>query len=799
MTQAHRLILFTSIIFALAFSSASCMNDYQKTGSVVLTGLKAPVTILRDEKGMGYIRADQMDDAIMAQGFITAQDRLFQMELNRRMATGQISEVLGENGKESDIKMRTLGFYRHAKKHARFLDQQSQRFIQRYIDGVNAYIGAHSKEHPLEFKLMGIQPRPWNISDSLAIMYYMGWATSANLNAEVIAQMLIEKLGEESAKKIFPLNINPDDPSQGTHEFIPIRKEFNSIYLASDEKLMSFLTDSELLFGSNNWVVGPQLSKSGKPIVANDPHVDTRILPGPFYPVCMITPDFKAVGVSIPGIPGIIIGRNEHTAFGITNAYGDTQDLYLETLDPKNPDRYIEGKKSILFNVVEETITIKDKTSPKGYRNETLRARQTKRGPVISDILPGLETQKVITVRWSPFEKMDSILGLDRLLVAKTVKDIRNALRYVNIIVLNFVFADKEGNLGWLVSGRFPVRSAGDGTIPFVVKDDKDNWTGWVPFDEKPQRYTTETRWIGTCNHKTVSRNYPYYYSSLFAPSYRYKRLKELFEKSGKTSVNDHWKFQRDVMNISAREIAPKIAQVLLGNTDTQEMGRILSEWDFRDDSENAAPTIFQAVYHNFAFLVFRDELGDTLTKTMLSNWYFWQERLGKMVNEGYSSWFDDIKTDSVEETMEMLLYQAALNAKAELGSVLGENPRNWRWGKVHRLEFVSPIRRKGFGKRLLGGGSYPAPGSGETLCRGRYNFNDPYKVTASAAVRMVADLGDDEKVLAVLSGGVCGRLFHPHTKDQIKAFMNGEIVNWWFSDQAIKNHSKDTLKLLPS
>jgi penicillin amidase len=393
---------------------------------------------------------------------------------------------------------------------------------------------------------------------------------------------------------------------------------------------------------------------------------------------------------------------------------------------------------------------------------------------------------------------MDSIIGLDRFLVAKSVEDIRNALRYVNIIMLNFVFADKEGNLGWLVSGRFPVRSAGDGTVPFIVKDDTDNWAGYIPFDEKPQRYNPERGWIGTCNHKTVDRHYPYYYSSLFAASYRYKRLKALFETSGKTSVNDHWKFQRDVMNILAKEIAPKMARVLLGNTDTQDMGKILSTWDFRDNPDNAAPTIFQAIYRNFAFLVFQDEMGENLAKTMLNNWYFWQERLGEMVYKGSSPWFDDINTDLVVETMDMLFLQAALNAKSELGSRLGKNPQNWHWGKVHRLEFVSPIRQKGFGKRLLGGGSYPAPGSGETLCRGRYNFNDPYKVTASAALRMVVDLGDDEKVLAVISGGVCGRLFHPHTKDQIKAFMNGDTVYWWFSDEAIKNHSKETLRLLP-
>jgi penicillin amidase len=788
------LVLF---IFILVIPSYSCINNYKREGSLILSGLKAPVIVLRDEKGMAYIQAQGMLDAIMAQGFVTAQDRLFQMELTRRLATGQISEFVGEKGKAKDIEMRTLGFYRNGKIHAKILDQESRRFMQKYIDGVNAYIHTREESHPIEFKLVGIQPHPWSVADSLAIMYYMGWASSANLNTEVVAQMLVEKLGEMKAREIFPLNINPDDPSEEKRERVTIGHTPGPINLASDTKIMSFLRDPAFQLGSNNWVVGPKFSPRGKPIVANDPHKATG-LPGPWYPSYIKTPDFRAVGVSIPGIPGMVIGRNDHVAMGVTNAYGDTQDLYVETINPENPSTYTEGENSIPFEVIEETLTIKDKTSPQGYRKEKVKIKLTKRGPVISGILPGLETRKVITVRWSPLENMDAAIGLNQLLRARSVNDIREALRHVNMIMLNFVFADKDGYFGWLVSGQLPVRSQGNGTIPYVVKNGKDNWIGWIPFDEKPQRYNPERGWIGTCNHKTVSKDYPYYYSSHFASSYRYKRLKELLETPGKKSVNDHWEFQRDTLNLMAKEIAPVMARVLLDNTDTQDMGKILSKWDFRDNSDQTAPTIFQAVYRNFAPLVFQDELGGDLTNKMLNNWYFWQERLGKMVREGSSTWFDNVRTKDTEETMNMLFHQAAVDAKAQLSSRLGKNPNNWRWGRLHKLELVSPIRRKGFGKGLLGGGSHPASGSGETLYRGLYRFNDPFAVAVAAVLRMVVDLGDDEKVLAVLPGGVCGRLFHRHTKDQIRAFMDGGKVYWWFSDQAIKKHSKATLLLLP-
>ena len=236
----------------------------------------------------------------------------------------------------------------------------------------------------------------------------------------------------------------------------------------------------------------------------------------------------------------------------------------------------------------------------------------------------------------------------------------------------------------------------------------------------------------------------------------------------------------------------------LVTHNDTKKMGQILSQWDYLDDIDKAAPTIFQSIYRKFALLVFQDELGEDLARTMLDKWYFWEERLEKMVVKGTSPWFDNVNTKDIKETVDKLLHQAARDVTETLGSRIGQDPKKWVWGKVHQLEFVSPIRREGFGKRLVGGGSHPFLGSGETLCCGMYDFNDPFNVTISASLRMVADLGDDDKVLAVLPGGVSGRLFDPHTKDQIKAFIHGNKVYWWFSDTAIQEHSKTTLVLSP-
>jgi penicillin amidase len=790
--------LWWVVLVAFFLSGCAGWNSYQHKGQLQLAGLRQPVKVLRDEKGMAYIYAANLEDAIMAQGFVCAQDRLFQMELTRLFATGRISELVGAKAVPLDTRMRTLGFYRHAKEKIQRMDVQSLRYVKKYIDGVNAFIKTRADSRHMEFKLAGIEPTPWSPADSLAIGYYMSWDSSANLSTEIVAQMLVDRLGVEKARQIFPLNINPDDPIRETAQGTPRTAAALEQGIASDNRIMGYLQPRPMQIGSNNWAVAAEGSAGGKPIFANDPHLDARILPGPWYPCGIITPGLRAVGVSPAGIPGLVIFRNENVAVGITNAYGDTQDLYLETVDPDNADHYMQGGQSIPFKVIEETLRIKDKKAAGGLRQQQIKIRFTRRGPVISGLFPDFKTDKVFAMRWALVEKIGPQLGLDKIMQAQSVADVREALKHLDMLLLNYTFADTQGNIGWQVSGNLPIRSQGEATLPYEVTDSRDNWIGWIPFDEMPQLYNPPRGWVGTCNHNTIPADYPYYYSSHLASSYRYRRLKQLLDTPGVKSADDHWQFQRDTLNLMAVAIAPVMAKALTAHADTRQMGRILSEWDFHDDPGLAAPTIFQAVYRQFALLVFEDELGDELAATMLSDWYFWQERLGEMVADGQSSWFDDVKTPDVKETRDPLFHQAALKAAADLKARIGGDPTKWRWGRVHRIEFVSPIRREGFGKSLVGGGSHPAIGSCETLGRGIYAFNKPFDVVVFASLRMVADLSDTDKVLAVLPGGVAGRLFDPHTTDQIESYINGDKVYWWFSDDAIKEHSRHSLVLEP-
>jgi penicillin amidase len=746
---------------------------------------------------MAYIYADNLEDAFLALGFVTAQDRLFQMELTRLVAAGRISELVGAKTLPLDRRMRTIGIYRLAARHAAMLDAESRGLLEAYVAGVNTYIRAHADSHHLEFKLSGLLPEPWTVSDALSVLYYMSWSSSANIKTEIIAQMLIEKLGLSRAQRLFPLNINPDEvPPPGgsptkTHAAAGVDPSI-------DARITGYLATAPGGIGSNNWAAGPRYAASGRPVVANDPHLDGRILPGPWYPCGLITPTLRIVGAHIPGVPVMPVFRSEHLAVGVTNAYGDVQDLYIETLDPLDGDRYMEGEHSRPFTIIEETLRYRDEKTPGVLAEEKLTIRTTRRGPVVSGVFKALGDEQVISLRWAAAEAAQPAFRIFDAMQARSVEAFQEAIRAWYAVSLNFVSADSQGNIGWIVSGQLPVRASGDGTVPLAVVDGSDNWTGWIPFAQMPRAVNPERGWLGTCNQKTVSADYPYYYSSYFSSSYRYRRLKALMQPARPLDTDDHYAFQRDTLNLMAARLAPILATALTTRDDTRDLGNILARWDFRDDPERIGPTVFHAVYNRLALRVFEDDLGPAGARTMLNVWYFWQERFQQMVESGTSPWFDDIRTADTEETLDDMIYRAGQDAYAMLVDRFGSDPDRWRWGRAHTIEFVNPVRREGFGKGLLGGGRHPAAGSVETLHRGIYHFETPFDVRISATLRMVADLGDADKVLAVMGGGVTGRVFHPHADDQIEAFLKGEKRFWWFSDTQIKAHAASELKLVP-
>lgn len=788
------LVIFAGMVAVVLYVTRA--NRYTVKGEMRLTQLSAPVRVVRDEKGMAYIYAESLRDGIMAQGFIVAQDRLFQMELTRRFAQGRISEFAGEKAFNLDRRMRTLGFHRNAKKYAQGLSDESREFLQAFIDGLNSYIEDHKNDQHLEFSLAGFSPEPWTIEDSLTVLYYMGWNSGANIETEILTQKLIDTLGPEKAHSLFPVNINPDDESrQGVIPRSDLAASVKGLLRNNGITRMEIPVAPQI--GSNNWAVTAERSTTGSAIVANDPHLDTRMMPGPFYPFGLITPEIRAVGVTVPGIPGMIVGRTGNVAVGVTNSYGDAQDLYVETVDPANPGHYMEGNKSVPFEVVTETIRVKEKDSATGFREEKVEIRLTHRGPVVSNIYPGLETERIVTLRWSPFESMNNETGLRKVLLATNAEEMREAIKSITGVMLNMVFADTKGSIGWQTSGRLPVRIKGNGTVPYVVKSAADDWNGWIPLDRMPSSMNPERGWIGTANHNTVSKDYPWYISSYFAASFRYRRMIELFESRKTFSPQDFWEMQRDTKNMLAEKTVPLLLPLLEKSSAGKELASVLKDWDYHDSKEKAAPLVFQELYRQLAIATYSDELGKELTDAMLDTQYFWHERFLEQVVAGESSWFDNSSTEK-KEGLQELVSLAAEKTYTRLGELYGNDVAAWKWGEAHHLEFYSPIMREGPLKGILGGGSHSMAGSPETLYRANYSPLDPFNVNFSAALRMVADMGDDEKIMAVMSNGVAGRQFHPHFKDQTEDYMDGTVRYWWFSDEKIASQAESEYRLVP-
>lgn len=802
--KSWRWLLLLLLLLVLAgIYGYSTLNRFATSGTINLAGLKKTVTVVRDEKGMPYLYGESLEDLFRAQGYVIAQDRLFQMHLTRMVVLGRISEVVGADAVGLDTRMRTLGFHRQAREHLKILNTETINYLQQYVAGINAYINEGEDSHPLEFTLGGITPENWAPVDVVAVMYYMGWRSAANMQTEILSQMIIDKIGSDKFQEISPININPDDPPDSLQvkhlEITP-----NTVMLPQlaeyDSTLMGYFHEAAQHqgIGSNNWISGSEMSSGGKPIVASDPHLDARILPGVFYACGMISPDFRTVGVTVPGIPGLLIGRNKFLANGITNAYGDAQDLYFETLAPGQPDHYLENDEAKPFGIIKETLRIKDENAPDGYREEEITIKTTPRGPVISGIMPDLKTRRVLTVRWAPFESMQPSLGFEYLLLAKSAAEVREKLRMASTLHVNVTFADIDGTLGWQTTGRLPIRSTGESIAPVDANLHPDNWIGWVPFEDTPGQLGSGKGWIGNANHKTTTSDYPYYYSSYFASSYRYQRLKELMALPGKKTVDDHWQYQRDALNVLARSVAPLLVKTLKQDPETETLAKILSQWDYVDRVESPAPTVFQSIYRHLVKLTYEDELGDTLAATMLDTWYFWQERFQKMLEDGKSPWFDRQDTPDEQETLETIIIMAGKAAGEELRTALGGTPEEWHWGKVHRMTYTNPARRSGVGKAWMGDGPYSMGGSGETLYRALYKFSDPGEIVFSAAMRMVADLSDPDKVVAVINGGESARSFHPHQKDQIPAYHSGKKLYWWFSDAAIQENKVSELRLIP-
>ena len=766
------------------------LDTYQREGELTLSSLQDLVKVLRDDAGVPYVYADSLDDALTAQGFLHAQERTFQMELYKYLAHGRLAEFIGEGGIKNDRIIRLLNLSGFAKEQLARISDEERNYLQRYLNGVNAFITDRKDEYPLMFSVMGHTPVEWTLEDILAIQYFRIWSSTVNWRQELLTLQLIDQFGAQRAHELRPLTINPDDPATEV-EVGPA--QLASLELVFDDSLMSDY-EPRYAMGSNAWASDAGKSANGAPILSNDPHLDARNLPGFWYPMGIVTPQLRAVGTASPGGPGLGVGRTSHIAWGATNGYSDMVDLYIETVDPEQASNYKQGDQSLAFTTRTEELLIRDREAESGYRTEVMQIRETIRGPIISDHGMSLVEGKLLSMRWSVPEYAGADSGNRELLLAQSVDEALQAIGKTTT-PLNYIVVDVAGNVARMGSGVVPIRSRGNGLVPLVATE-QDNWLGRIPPEEMPLQLNPAKGWVGSANHRVTKADYPFEYSTHFAGSWRYRRLMELFEKPV-VSADDHWAFNLDIKNLLAQRMLPAIIAAFEAEAELQPLARELAAWDLLDEKDQTAPLIFQAVLRHFALETFSDDMDEPLLMAYLNQTYYWQERVLRWYERGSSPWFDDTRTEKVEGRNDIIL-RAGHAALAELNTDWGEDSSSWRWGDAHTVTFFHPFIPGKSAAKWIGGGEHAMSGSGETLMRALYMFDKPYETKVIDSMRIIIDMADTEKVEAHFPGGASERWFDPWNKNFLDSWLSGEKRYWWFSDAAIADHAEYELLLQP-
>ena len=773
------------LLTAVGFFWIRNANNFKRNGSFEITVNESPIKIIRDENGIAYVLAESKSDAIRGQAFVTAQDRLFQIEFYRALIKGEAAELVGSSMLASDIKMRVLDIYGNAERSFGYLDNETKEVLDWYCEGFNAYLKVAQDEFPLELSLLGIEPEPLAPIDIVSVTHFIGLFHSQNMEDEVLSLNLAARMND--AEELFPLSINLDRTRSLTFDTTKVAIKVAAQKALSPPRLHTPLLPYPKL-GSNNWAISGTKSQSGMPILANDPHIDARVLPGTFYPIGLICPDFKAVGIATPGIPGILCGRNEFVSFGVTNAYGDSQDLFIEeTIDG---DTYLENGVKVTFKKRKEVITVKDTTEVE------IEIRSTSRGPIISDFpLFGIMTEDVVSLRWALAETKSSSLGLDRLIETKDVTSFRQALAGIDNMFFNFVIADTDGNIAHQSTGLVPTRKNRAGALPQSVNQENP-WQGFIPKNELPSMINPERGWVGTANHDTRPDDYPYYYSSHFSPYYRYQRISEVLSTKQKLSASELWDLVLDVRNKQAEKLVPLFFSALTADERTRELAKILSAWNQEDDIQEVGASIYAVLYNELLYMVLNDELPDEVEDMYWANNYYWNQRLDSMMLSNHP-FIDNLETPEIESLTDLIV-EAGIRTKEILREKLGENKEEWTWGRLHTVYFYSPIRQNGFGSRLLGAELLPKQGSNQTLNRGGFvkNRDHLYETGWFSAFRMVADMADQEKFMGVMAGGSAARIFHPYHKSQLEQWKTGKWIPYWFSEEKILEHAQFELLL---
>jgi penicillin amidase len=741
-------------------------------------GLSAPVEVLIDTSGVPHLYARTPEDLLFAQGYVHARDRLWQMELNRRIARGTLAQIFGAPALEADRFLRRLGFTRQAARDHGALAPDFRRLLQAYSAGVNAYASRHRR--PLEFALLRTTPAAWQPTDTLAFGRYMAWTQTPNWETELIRARLLATLPPEAIALL-----EAGDPGAA------IPAGAGASMRDAGEAASAFARLGGLRGGaSNNWVVAPQRSSTGHALLANDPHLYPRI-PAVWHVVHLNGGGFDVAGASLPGVPGVIIGHNASVSWGVTAGMTDSEDLFLERADPESPGSFLFGQGSEKATVVHEVIEVRGRREP--VEEDVL---VTRHGPILNGTLDLPQDGSPLALRSALQDWLNPVEALLRLNQATDWPAFRSALQDWTFPCLNFVYADVGGTIAYKLAGRVPIRAAGDGYAPVAGWSGEYEWTGYVPFDEMPEAVNPDEGFFATANTRPAAPS-THFLARDWIDDSRWRRIVELLRSRERHSLEDLMAMQADLVSIPARNIASRLGGEAFEDPLVRRAAAYLKAWNGVLSPESVAASVYEA---------FRLELVPALNPELDAR------QLELVMGRGLDPLLAPVTAFWFRGSSELIgrleradpkVVRSAFKAAVErLRLQLGEDLAQWQWGRLHRITFPHPI---GVGVPALdrafrlSRGPLPIGGDADTIAQAGVDPWHPYDANSlMVSYRQVFDTGDWDAGRFILPTGQSGHPGSPHYDDMMESWRKFEYRPLPFSRRAVEATVSETIALVP-
>ncbi len=832
------------VVLALVAAVLVVRHSFPQTdGEIEVSGLQGEVSVVRDGQGIPQVYADTAHDLFYAQGFVQAQDRFYEMDVRRHITAGRLSELVGEDALQADKYIRTMGWRRVAEQELSLLEPETIDHLEAFSAGVNAYIESHSpSQMSLEYTLLAANGldytvEEWTPADSVAWLKAMAWDLRGNMKDEITRGVMSGRHSEADIAELFPPYpyrrhrpiVTQGAVVDGAYESEarrggsrnPARPAYGAEVVRALEDLqdgmdaMPELVGQGSGIGSNAWVVSGERSTTGKPILANDPHLGISV-PGIWYQMGLHCRElsaecpFDVSGFTFAGLPGVVIGHNQQIAWGFTNLGPDVVDLYLEKVRGKS---YVYDGRRRPLELRQESIEVLGRDEPFEFT-----VRSTRHGPLLSDVSAELSTVGAnapvgqdapdrgngygVAISWTalqPSTTADAIFGMD---AAGSWDEFRAAAEDFAAPSQNLVYADVDGHIGYQAPGLIPIRKSGNtGDYPAEGWLPSDDWTGsFVPFDALPSVLDPDDGFVVTANQAVVGRDYPFYLGDSWSYGYRSDRIFELLQRKARLDLDDMANIQLDTSNGFAPTLVPYLLDILMPSEYLGAGQRLLQRWDFDQDADSAAAAYYNAVYDRILELTFHDDLSESVWPDGSGRWF---EVLRRLLAEPNSHWWDDVDTETVVEDRDDVLQQAMADARDELVVRQARRAVDWTWGHQHRMNLENQTLGQsdvGLVRWLLNRGGYQVGGGGEIVDATHWNAaSDSYEVTAAPSMRMVVSLADFDDSTWVNLTGASGHAFDSHYVDQTDLWVEGRQLPWAYTRDAVEKAGEDTLTLTPA